>query len=426
MGSLDHIKNSISDLTISNLSGHLGETEHGVRIGLNLGINTFLTSVIKFVSNEIQADSLIKILNDGGHTGNIFNNIETFSGNIDKAKLLEAIGSNIINHFLKGQKTEIIDTITNISGVKSSSAYSLLNISAPIVLGYIGKKVKEQSMSPAGLKVFLDNEKGNTIDFLPISIQKILNISEQEVINPSNERHTEVVSELNEEKSITLNYLLPWIILLGLGLFIYLFSERNKRKLNERQTVQQETVVPAVGLPRDSSDITQAQGNDAFVESTIEEEKGTEKPIETEKPVLSEVEEPKPVVVTPSPAVTPPAPLPRNTPTPSQRVSAGTLNNTPKVNNTPSGYSELENTAFSRNSAEIVDQSKLTSLVNELKNSDKKIIIIPMSEAERLGKDRAFSLREQLLEKGVKLSQIRIADAVPGNNSIGMAFKIEN
>lgn len=414
MSLLNNIKGSISDTTVHNLSGYLGEDFNGTRLGLDLGINAFLASVIKFVGSEKSAKNLLNILSDGGHTGDIFNNIESFSGNLEKSKLLETIGSNIANHFFSSNTSKIGDWISDMAGIKKNSSASLLNFSAPLVLGFLGKTVREKNMNSTDLKAYLYDEGEEVSAGLPMSVTSLLNLPKFTKAKSSPQKHNTAVSELNKDeqrKESNLGMILPWILLFLVGALIYYFASVNskKRKLEKAEiTAVADTLHPEEFLPLDSVKMNESDSAKDEIKT------------EVEKPI---------VTVTPPPVIEKKT-EPAKVETVGKRVETAKTKEkkTPAdikvLNNTPSGYTQISGGAFSKGSAEIVLKSSLQVLTAQLKSSGKKITLTPLKGAGRIGEDRAYAIRDFLLESGVPLSQIEIGSSKTGNNESGLAFKI--
>jgi hypothetical protein len=418
MSLLNNIKDSISDTTINNLSGYLGEDFNGTRLGLDLGINAFLASVIKFVGSEKSAKNLLNILSDGGHTGDIFNNIESFSGNLEKSKLLETIGSNIANHFFSSNTSKVGDWISDMAGIKKNSSASLLNFSAPLVLGFLGKTVREKNMNSIELKAYLYSEGEEVSAALPMSIANLLNLPNFTKAKSSPQKHNEAVSELNKDeqrKESNLGMILPWILLFLVGALIYYFASVNSKKRDLKKaeiTAVSDTLHPEEFLPLDS--VKMLESDSAKEDDKIKNQ--VEKPVitATPPPVLEKKTEPVKVETAPKKVETP-------------RVQEKKTPVAVKIsNNTPAGYSQISGGAFSKSSAEIVSKSSLQALTAQLKSSGKKITLTPLRGAGRIGEDRAYALRDFLLENGIPLSQIEISSSKTGNNESGVAFKIAN
>ena len=152
MDFVNDIKNSVSSATIENFSQFFGEKSSDVNSGLQLSLKAFMAALLKFSATDQDVNGILGILNDGGHTGEIFKNLENFSTNNEKTQLLITIGNNIVNHFLKNSSNDVVEKISKIAEVRKTSASSLLSLAAPLVLGYIGKRVKENNLDVSGLK----------------------------------------------------------------------------------------------------------------------------------------------------------------------------------------------------------------------------------------------------------------------------------
>jgi hypothetical protein len=134
MDFLSILKENISDKTLQNLSSFLGEEKNTVESALGLAINSFMAGILKFSQSEEEVKKVIKVLEDGGHTGDILVNIESFTENFEKTQLLVTIGNNIVNHFLGSKTSAIVDKISSITEIKKTSSSSILSFASPIVL----------------------------------------------------------------------------------------------------------------------------------------------------------------------------------------------------------------------------------------------------------------------------------------------------
>lgn len=418
MNLLTLIKNSTSDVTINNLANYLGEDLNGTKIGLDLGVNSFLASIIKFASTEKAAKSLLGILNDGGHTGDILNNIESFSGNTEKSKLLETIGSNIVNHFLESKAGGVSEKISEIGGIKNSSSSALLSFGAPLVLGALGKIVRERNMNAADLKNYLSYQGDEVSGMLPGTISNFLNLPKYTKASGTPFKHNQAVSDLNkdnERKGINWGLILPWILLFLVGALIYYYTGFNKNpKSDKAVNAVTDTLHPEEFLPIDTLSKVDNKAKTDTVKvvkpvtpKSIEPSVVTEK-VEKLKEVTPKAEKKE------SPKVAPATP----------QASAVKPKKESVKSNIPKGLSEIGGNAFSKNSAEITNSNSLKSLVNRLKEGSAKVTITPLSGAVSLGVDRAYAIRDFLLENGVALNQIEIGSAKSGNSGSGVAYKI--
>ncbi len=387
MDLLTTIRDTVSDTAITNLAAYLEEDINGTKLGLNLGIGTFLAGVIRFASTDKTGRGLLGILNGGGHTGDILNNFETFSGKPEKSKLLETIGSNIVNHFLKEKSESLIDKIAGHAGIRNSSSSTLLNLAAPLVLGFLGKQVRAENLSGLDLKAYLNNATADVSGSLPSSLLYALNLPKFKPAKTSPVSHYHAVKELNKDTGKkNWNMLLPWLLLLLVGVMIWYFS-RSKEKVEPVAT--QESPLPEIFLPVDT--------------------------------VVAE--SPAPVTpVTPTPDTTARRmPETRTEPEPSAPPVEEPVE---EMDTTPAGLTAVSVGAFASQSAEVVNTSALRALLTSLQGSRNKLTLTPMRESGSVAVDRAYAIRDYLLENGIEFSRVEITAPAKGRNPSGVAWKI--
>src|SRR5690606_15366915 len=61
----------------------------------------------------------------------------------------------------------VVNMVSGFSGVKESSAASLLNMAAPAALGVLGRKASENNMDASGLDSYLNTQKDNILNSIP-------------------------------------------------------------------------------------------------------------------------------------------------------------------------------------------------------------------------------------------------------------------
>ena len=215
MDFLSKIKKAISTKATENLADFLGENKSYVDSALSLSLNSFLAGLLKYANSDVELKNIIKVLNDGGHTGDLLNNFESFSESFEKTQLLVTIGNNISSHFLGKKVSPLIDKISEISDVKKTSASSLLSISAPLILGFIGKTMRAENLDLPGLRNLFSEIGETSINSLPPAISNILQF--KKVANSPVEAKTSPIKPQKENNhsnnKTNWSAILPWLIL---------------------------------------------------------------------------------------------------------------------------------------------------------------------------------------------------------------------
>lgn len=143
MNILDLVKSQLGTQGVEAIAGLLGENTANAQIATSSSAATILATLMQQAgsNNGAGVADILKLITSGNHNGGIFDNLSGLLGNQDGLNSLTNSGGGIINSLLGNKSNGIIDLIANISGIKSSSAGSLLSMAAPLVLGMLGKNV---------------------------------------------------------------------------------------------------------------------------------------------------------------------------------------------------------------------------------------------------------------------------------------------
>lgn len=428
MDFLSKIKKTITAKTVENLATFLGEKTTDVESGIGLSLNSFIAGILKYAQSDVELKNIINVLNDGGHTGDILNNIESFSSNFEKTQLLVTIGNNISTHFLGNKVSLLVEKVSEISEIRKTSASSLLSLSAPIVLGFIGKTMKENSLDLVGLRNHFKEINDPIIHSLPPAINNIFQFKKS--VNspiPANLTASSPEKKVKTSTNKKVNWLiiLPWLILGIAGLSVLYFAKFAKKEISEiPMTVvtekPQDDLIPEDFLP--DSTISNLPVEKNIVPIPLEKNPPTE-----EKKVVEENKSSgtKQQTTAEEAKKESSKPIIKNE-TPTTRISTESKI-TEQDTKTPSGWSILNGTAFKKNSAEISNSSVINGLFGQLKNANKSIRISPLSGGNKaLAEDRAYALREFLIEKGISEDQITVTNPLTGFNPNGIVYRISN
>lgn len=417
MDILGLIKDKLTDSVIKKVSGFLGEHPEKIGPALNSAVPIVLGGIIRNATNEEDTGKVMDVLKDGGHTGEILDDLPNLLGNFDKTQLLITIGSNIYTHFAGNKGNAIVEKLSTLNGIRKTSASSLVGLAAPLVLGALGKVVSREGLGVSGLTKLLSDQRESVFGALPPAIANQLNFkSAVSITNSEKEEKQKEVQKPSTEKSRFPSWI-PWalISLLFLAGIAYFWKYRKQIKA---QTLTENTigvlpkkdsiVVNDIGfsntLPADSIN------NSTPIESSNIDTKPTKKE-EIVKPIEKKVEETK-IKETPKTETF-------DKPSSSTSISDQLKNS--------SSWISL-NTDFKRNSAEISSKTNLDDVAKFLKSNRKsKVIIAGGSEStgKTLAEDRAYAVREILLERGVNESQLSVQSSAVNDANGKVVIKIK-
>jgi hypothetical protein len=85
------------------------------------------------------------------HNGGILDNLDGFfGGGVDEDQKIDGLG--ILGHVLGGSQDNVVGALSKRSGVDSNSVMQILQVVAPLILGYLGKQKQQRNVqSESGL-----------------------------------------------------------------------------------------------------------------------------------------------------------------------------------------------------------------------------------------------------------------------------------
>src|SRR5271155_5627157 len=161
---LDSLQEQISPDVVRSLASNLGEPNGSVQKALQTGSAAMLAT-------------LASKAHDQGFLSQIMNLISHFSarnamgaaagvGTTTSSTVAQS-GSTFLNTLFGGDLSKLTARIAETSGIRASSAGSVLVAAAPIVLGTLASKVNSQSLSVSALGGMLTGELPRFRSWLP-------------------------------------------------------------------------------------------------------------------------------------------------------------------------------------------------------------------------------------------------------------------
>jgi OmpA-OmpF porin, OOP family len=168
---LDLVKDQVSGVLAKQASSFLGESESSVSSALGSIMPTLLGSVLDKSSNPSGAQGIMDMVGklDLGALSNIAG---LFGGGASSVNGLLNSGGGIVESLLGNKMGGAIDIISKLSGMKSGSTSSLLKMAAPLLMGVIGNQVKGKGLS--GLTDLLMGQKSHVANALPAGISSLM------------------------------------------------------------------------------------------------------------------------------------------------------------------------------------------------------------------------------------------------------------
>jgi OmpA-OmpF porin, OOP family len=184
---------------LQKISGSLGEDPQTTTKALPGAIAAVAAGVSDQGGNEAGAHRLLSKLNEGGFTGP---DAPPHAGGYGEGLLdEEERGKGMLSGLFGNKLGAITEGLSRFGGMRNSgSSMRLLSLAAPMLMGVLGKQVRDQRMGASGLMQLLGGQRSNIAAALPAGLGSILGFgggarhAVAEVIEP----HRETVSNVRE------------------------------------------------------------------------------------------------------------------------------------------------------------------------------------------------------------------------------------
>ena len=227
---VDILKGYVTPDVISKASTMLGESESGVYKGVSASIPTLLSGLVHKSNDSSTMESVMNLINENSSNyDNVLSNLPSLLTGYGNSTALDS-GSKLMALLFKNKQSDTTDVIARTSGIKDSSAASLLGMAAPMLLSYFAKS----GMTLSSLKSLLSSQKENILSAAPSG----LNLGFGSTID--NDIRGKI-HDVRKAESSSAKWLIP-LLLVGAGLFALFFFSKGCNRKEASTAVTTETV----------------------------------------------------------------------------------------------------------------------------------------------------------------------------------------
>ncbi len=139
---LSNLLNSVlgDERILQEMSRKVGAQPEEVRKAATLGMPTLVEAIDRNAREESKRDSLAKALED--HQNDDVENLEGFINHVDVNE-----GDRMVGHILGDRKMNVENNIAKNSNLGIGQVSGLMSMLAPILIGMLGNKKREQNVS---------------------------------------------------------------------------------------------------------------------------------------------------------------------------------------------------------------------------------------------------------------------------------------
>jgi OOP family OmpA-OmpF porin len=152
-------KNFLTPDIVNKFSSAIGESTEKTQKALKTVIPALLMGIVNKGQSKGGAEVLVNLVNKDGIEGE---RIPDY-GNENYLTM----GSDAVRGIFGNDLNNVVSKLGDSTGIQSSGIQKMLKIAAPIIMGFLGTKIKREGLSASGLSGFLGQQKSALNELIP-------------------------------------------------------------------------------------------------------------------------------------------------------------------------------------------------------------------------------------------------------------------
>ena len=163
------------DLT-SKIASSLGEPTDGVSSALAGGLNSMLLGILGKTADPSAMRSVFNLVTDPANDGRVLDNPAALVGAPEGP--MSSLGGQFLSNVFGARGTTVNDVLARTSGLRVGSMSSLMRLAAPLLLGVLGKRARDDGLNAASFARVFEDERDSIENAAPPGIAGALGLAE--------------------------------------------------------------------------------------------------------------------------------------------------------------------------------------------------------------------------------------------------------
>jgi outer membrane protein OmpA-like peptidoglycan-associated protein len=169
MGLTDIFKSQV----LTPFAARSGESESSVLRGFEASVSAMVAGLATKLGQSGYTPQVLELINDPANDTHLLENARGLVGG-DAERQSMGLGTKLTSMLFGGRLSGITTTISNVVGLRTGTVSSLMSLGAPLLLGLIGKRVREGGMDRSRLIAFMSQEAAGVREGLPPGVGNLL------------------------------------------------------------------------------------------------------------------------------------------------------------------------------------------------------------------------------------------------------------
>ncbi|MGO3182017.1 MAG: DUF937 domain-containing protein [Aequorivita sp.] len=147
---------------IGGASAQTGQSPDKTATVLSMALPALMGAMKRNASTPEGAKNLNSALEDNRHDGSILDKLGGLLGGGGADSSLMEDGAGILSHVLGGNQSKVENNISRASGVDSGSVGQIIKMAAPVLMGLLGNKKRQDNVQEGGIGSLLGSVLGGS------------------------------------------------------------------------------------------------------------------------------------------------------------------------------------------------------------------------------------------------------------------------
>lgn len=172
---IDGIGRLVSPELAGRLASSLNQPEQNVARGLNGGMSSMLLGMLGKSNDPAAMNQMFGMISDSANDGQLIDNPASLVG-ADANSPMSLLSGRFLSSIFGTRGSAVNDAVAKASGLPGGSISSLLQIAAPLVLSFLGRRARADNLDASSLGRLLQDERDSIQRAAPAGVASALGV----------------------------------------------------------------------------------------------------------------------------------------------------------------------------------------------------------------------------------------------------------
>jgi OmpA-OmpF porin, OOP family len=173
---IDSVMNLATPDLTSKIASSLGEPLDAVSSAVAGGLNSMLLGVLGKTADPSAMRSVFNLVTDPANDGRVLDDPAALVGAPEGA--ISSLGGQFLSNVFGTRGSDVNDVLSRTSGLRVGSISSLMQLTAPLLLGVLGKRARGDGLNAASFTRLFEDERDSIENAAPPGVAGALGLAE--------------------------------------------------------------------------------------------------------------------------------------------------------------------------------------------------------------------------------------------------------